>query len=301
MRAFFNKALFLLILALTAGPALALPATETVKDNGQIVGAPGDWQLNLPPAESTIKVDVDKFHDLLLVVITVITAFVFLLLAYVCFKFRARPGRVASTRSHHGPLEVIWTVIPVLILLALAFPSLKLLYFMDKSKHPELTVKIAGHQWYWGYEYPELGIDEYASNIIPEKNLQKGQTRLLSVDEPLVVPIDTDVQFLVTGTDVIHSWYVPSIGVNRAAVPGRTNEAWSRFIHEGVVYGQCSKICGLNHGYMPIEVRVVSKDKFKEWAEMAKASGVDKANAAVLGLTTADAAPATTTSLAALP
>jgi cytochrome c oxidase subunit 2 len=300
MRSFFRHALFLLILALTASPAFALPPSETVKDNGQVIGAPGDWQLNLSEAESTIKVDVNKFHDLLLVVITVITLFVFFLLAYVCIKFRARPDRIASTRSHHGPLEVIWTVIPVLILLALVFPSMKLLYFMDKSKHPELTVKIAGHQWYWGYEYPELGIDEYASNIIPEDKLQKGQTRLLSVDEPLVVPIDTDVQFLVTGTDVIHSWYVPSIGVNRAAVPGRTNEAWSRFIHEGVFYGQCSKICGLNHGYMPIEVRVVSKDKFKAWADMAKASGVDKANVAILGLTTADAAPATTTSLAAI-
>ena len=291
MRSFFGKALLLLALAFVAGPALA--------DTAPIIGAPANWELNLPPAESTIKLDVDKFHDLLLVVIIVITIFVFALLAIVCIKFRAREGRVASTRSHNGPLEVIWTLVPVLILLALVFPSMKLLYFMDKSKHPELTVKIAGHQWYWGYEYPELGIDEYASNIIPEKSLKQGQLRLLSVDQPLVVPVDTDVQFLVTGTDVIHSWYVPSIGVNRAAVPGRTNEAWSRFIHEGVFYGQCSKICGLNHGYMPIEVRVVSKDKFKAWADYAKANGPDKANQAILGLTSADAGQ-TSPSFAAL-
>jgi cytochrome c oxidase subunit 2 len=265
--------------------ALPTPAIPDLK----VEGAPHDWQINLGPSASTIEDHLVAFHNMLLVTITAITIFVFVLLGYTIVRFRRREGDVPSTRTHHMALEVVWTIIPVLILAVLAFPSFKLMYYMDKAKNPELTVKITGHQWYWGYEFPDLGIDEYASNIIPENKLQAGQPRLLAVDEPLVVPVDTDVQFLITGSDVIHSWFVPTFGINRSAIPGRINESWARITKPGIYYGQCSKICGINHGYMPIEVRAVPKDVFKAWADTAKASGVDKANAQILGLKTADA------------
>jgi cytochrome c oxidase subunit 2 len=224
------------------------------------------------------------------IVIAAITAFVFVLLAIVIVRFRKKVHPVASKRTHNAPLEVLWTIVPVLILAALWWPSVKLTYYMDKAKNPEMTIKVTGHQWYWGYEYPDAGIDEYPSNMIPPAKIDKakGQIRLLSVDQPLVIPVDTEIQYLITGSDVIHSWYIPSFGINKSAMPGRTNESWARALREGVFYGQCSKICGVNHGQMPIEVRVVSKEKFKEWAAMAKTDGVDKANKAVLGLQAAD-------------
>ena len=270
--------------------AMGLPAfagTSAQGDAQKTLGAPYVDQLSLPSAASTIKIDLDRFHNLLEVLIVAITAFVFVLLGIVIVRFRRSANPVASRRTHNTPLEIIWTIIPVMIVAALLFPSTKLMYFMDKAKNPELTVKVTGHQWYWGYEYPDLGIDEYASNIIPDNKIGKGQIRLLSVDDPLVIPVDTEVQFLITGSDVIHSWYVPSFAINRSAMPGRTNEAWAKATHEGVFYGQCTKICGVNHGYMPIEVHVVSKDTFKAWAAAAKAGGVEKANAAFLGLRTA--------------
>ena len=294
-----------LTLAMAAGTATTVLAADGDAAAQKTIGAAYAGQLGLPVPASTIKEDVNKFHDLLEIVIFAITAFVFLLLAIVIVRFRRKANPVASTRTHNTPLEVLWTIIPVLILVVLAFPSTKLLYYMDKAKNPELTVKITGHQWYWGYEFPdqkvkfspdtEVAIDEWPSNILRNKkgdvatnaDLKPGQLRLLSVDQPLVVPVDTEIQFLVTGADVIHSWYVPSIGINRAAVPGRTNEAWAKITQEGVFYGQCSKICGLNHGYMPIEIRAVSKEKFLAWAAAAKTDGVDKANASVLGLNTA--------------
>jgi cytochrome c oxidase subunit 2 len=292
MRSLLLKAFF--------GLALLFPARLA------FAGSSPEGQFGLPSAASTIKVDVDRFHNILEVVMAFITVFVFVLLAIVIVRFRARANPVASSRTHNTPLEIIWTVIPVLILLVLAVPSTKLLYYMDKAKNPELTVKVTGHQWYWGYEFPDqtikfgdpgqqIAIDEYPSNILKNKkgdfatdaDLKPGQLRLLSVDDPLVIPVDTEVQFLITGSDVIHSWYVPSLGINKSAMPGRTNESWARATREGVFYGQCTKICGINHGYMPIEVHVISKQAFAQWAAIAKSDGVEKANAAVLGLKTA--------------
>ncbi len=280
LRAFIGLSFFL-----SSGVAFA--GSSPQGDAQKTVGAPYDWQWGLTSGADTIKVHVDWFHRLLEVVIVLITLFVFALLAIVIVRFRASVHPVPSKRSHNVPLEIMWTLAPLAIVVSLLFPSLKLMYYMDKAKHPELTVKITGHQWYWGYEYPDQGIDEYPSNWVKDKDLKPGQLRLLTVDEPLVLPVDTEVQFLVTGSDVIHSWLVPSFGVNRAAVPGRTNESWAKITHEGVFYGQCSKICGINHGYMPIMVHVISKDAFKQWAAIAKASGTDKANAAVLGTKTA--------------
>jgi cytochrome c oxidase subunit 2 len=297
MRSLLSKAFFCLALLLPASVAFA--GTSPEGDAQKTLGAPYDGQLGLASAASTIKVQIDKFHNILEVLMFAITVFVFALLAIVIVRFRAKVNPVASTRTHNTPLEVLWTIIPVFILLVLAFPSTKLLYYIDKAKNPEMTVKVTGHQWYWGYEFPdqkikfspepgqEIAIDEYPSNIVADKDLKAGQIRLLSVDQPLVLPVDTEIQFLISGSDVIHSWYVPSLGINRSAVPGRTNESWARATHEGVFYGQCTKICGVNHGYMPIEVHVVSKAVFSQWAAIAKSDGVEKANAAILGTKTA--------------
>jgi cytochrome c oxidase subunit 2 len=282
LRAFIGLSLFL-------QSGLAIAGTSLEGDKQKTLGAPFDWQNGLTSAADSIKVNVDWFYRLLTALIIVITLFVLALLAIVILRFRRNANPTPSRRSHNVPLEILWTLIPLIIVLAMLFPSLKLMYYMDKAKHPEMTVKVTGHQWYWGYEYPDLGIDEYPSNLIPKDKLAQGQLRLLSVDEPLVIPVDTEIQFLVTGADVIHSWMVPSFGINRSGIPGRTNESWAKVTHEGVFYGQCSKICGINHGYMPIEVHVISKDAFKQWAAIAKASGTDKANAAILGTKTASA------------
>ena len=184
MRSAFPRALAGLAFLASAGAAFAgTPEGDAQKT----IGAPYADQLSLPSAASTIKVDVDRFHNLLEVLIIAITAFVFALLLIVIVRFRRSVNPVPSKRTHNTPLEIVWTIVPVMIVLALLFPSTKLMYFMDKAKNPELTVKVTGHQWYWGYEYPDLGIDEYASNGIPENKIGKGQIRLLSVDDPLVI------------------------------------------------------------------------------------------------------------------
>ena len=286
--------LSLLITSLVLFSGAALAGSSPQGDAQKTLGAPYVGQLGLPSAVDSIKIHVDWFHRALEVLITFITLFVFVLLVIVMVRFRASKNPVPSKRSHNGPLEMIWTIIPAIIVLVMLIPSWTLMFYMDKAKNPEMTVKVTGHQWYWGYEFPQqkvagndIAIDEYPSNMIPQDKIKPGQLRLLSVDTPLVIPVDTEIQFLITGADVIHSWYIPSFGINRSAMPGRTNESWAKVTHEGVFYGQCSKICGLNHGYMPIEVHVVSKDKFQQWAAIAKASGVDKANAAILGTKTA--------------
>ena len=305
-------ALSLLIAGMVSWSGIAHADSTGNQEAQRTFGAPYPKQWDLTTAADSEKVQLDQFHGRLEILITVISAVVLFLLIAVVVRFNRRANPVPSKRTHNLPLEVLWTGIPLLIVLVILFApggSLSLLYYMDKAKNPELSVKITGHQWYWGYELPEqkfageqIALDEYPSNIIPAEKIDKakGQLRLLSVDEPLVLPVDTTVQFLVTGSDVIHAWYMPSFGVNRLAVPGRINEAWAKFNQEGVYFGQCNKICGVNHGYMPIEVHVVSREKFGQWVALAKASGVDKANAAIIGTKTAalSAPTAGTTSLA---
>jgi len=179
-------------------------------------------------------------------------------------------------------------VVPVLILAVIAVPSFKLLYYMDRAEKPEMTVKITGHQWYWNYEMPDQKVEEYSSNLIPDDKLTKDQIRLLSVDYPLVVPVDTTIQLLFNGADVIHSWLVGDLGVQKSAFPGRTNESWMKIDKEGTYYGQCTQICGDRHGYMPIEVHAISKEKFAQWTDLVlHSTAKDKmrdANEKILGL-----------------
>jgi cytochrome c oxidase subunit 2 len=222
-----------------------------------------------PPA-TPVKDRLEAFHDELLIIITLITIFVLGLLLYVIVRFHHQRNPVPTRTSHHTVIEMLWTVVPVLILVIIAIPSFKLMYYMDRVPDPEMTIKVTGHQWYWSYEYPDQGGLAFDSNLIPDADLKPGQKRLLDVDNPLVVPVDTTIRVLITGTDVIHSWFMPSFGVQEYAIVGRLNESWMKIEHDGVYYGQCNQICGINHAFMPIKVQAVSKDDFQHWLVDAK-------------------------------
>ena len=248
----------LFISAMAGGSALAQEAA-------QAIGAPVPKQLGLQDAASPVMERLHDFHNILLWTISLIAVFVTLLLLYVMLRFNKRANPVPSTTTHHTWLEVAWTGIPVLILLLIAIPSFRVLYYMDKAPNPELTIKVTGHQWYWSYEYPDYEGVAFDSRLIPDEEIKPGQLRLLEVDNRIVVPVGVDVRVLVTGADVIHAFAVPALGVKKDAMPGRLNETWFNISHEGVYYGQCSEICGTGHGYMPVAVEAVSKERFKEW------------------------------------
>lgn len=231
-------------------------------------GAPSPWQMGFQDSASPVMESITSLHDLLLVIITGIAIVVFILVSFVIYRFRASKNPTASTVSHHATLEVIWTLVPVVILIAIGIPSVRLLWQLDKPQSPDMTIKAIGHQWYWSYEYPlSKGnkIIKFDSYMIEDKNLKKGQKRLLDVDHPVVVPIDSTVRVLVTSEDVIHSFAVPSLGIKTDAVPGRINETWFRISKPGTYYGQCSELCGSKHGFMPIAIKAVSKQEYQNW------------------------------------
>ena len=231
---------------------------------------PHDWQLGFQAAATPVREHIDALHNELLIIITVITLFVLALLAYVMIRFNAKRHPVPTQTSHNSVLELIWTAVPVLILLAIAIPSFKLMYYMDRTPKPDMTVKITGHQWYWSYEYPDAKL-QFDSNVLSDDQDKKlGKPRMLGVDNPVVVPVGAVVRVLVTSTDVIHSWFMPALGVQEYAVIGRTNYAWMQIDRPGTYYGECNQICGLNHPFMPIEVQAVSKDDFAKWLDAAK-------------------------------
>jgi cytochrome c oxidase subunit 2 len=235
-----------------------------------LAAEPQPWQLGFQPPATPVKERLSAFHDELLIIITLITIFVLGLLVYVMWRFNQQRNPVPSRTSHNTVIEMLWTVVPVLILIIIAIPSFKLMYYMDRVPNPEMTIKVTGHQWYWSYEYPDQGGLTFDSNIIPEDQLKPGQKRLLDVDNPLVVPADTTIRVQITGTDVIHSWFVPSFGVQEYAIVGRLNESWMKIEHPGTYYGQCNQICGVNHAFMPIKVEALSKDAFQHWLGDAK-------------------------------
>ncbi len=208
---------------------------------------------------------INDLHNLLLVITIVVTIFVLGLLIYVAWRFGEKRNPVPTQTTHNTLIEVIWTVLPVIILVVVAVPSFKQLYMNDVIPKADLTVKAIGHQWYWSYEYPDNGNFSFDSNMIPTDELKPGQIRLLATDTAVVVPVNATVRVLVTAADVLHAWAVPAFGVKIDAVPGRLNETWFKATREGTYYGQCSELCGANHGFMPIRVEVVSKSKFKAW------------------------------------
>jgi cytochrome c oxidase subunit 2 len=266
-----------LLLAIAAAP-YALAADP-------IVIEPHPWQLGFQQAATPVKERIADLHNELLIIITLITLFVVCLLGYVFVRFNERANPVPTRTSHNTLIELLWTVIPVLILVIIAIPSFKLMYYMDRTQKADMTIKVTGHQWYWQYEYPDYKDVGFDSNIIPEDQIKPGQKRLLDVDNPLIVPVGANVRVLIAGSDVMHSWFVPSFGVQMYAVVGRLNETWFNVEKEGTYYGQCNQICGVNHAFMPIVVQAVSKDNFAKWiADKQKAASNDAAPGAPLKL-----------------
>lgn len=243
---------------------LALPGAA-------LAAQPRPWQTGFQDAATPLMEQIDDFHFLLLVIITLITLFVLALLVWVVVKYNERKNPTPSRTTHNAKIEVLWTVIPVLILVVIAVPSFKLLYKSDVIPKVDMTIKATGHQWYWSYEYTDHGKFTFDANMVAKEDLKPGQPRLLETDNRIVVPAGAVVRVQVTAGDVLHSWAMPAFGVKIDAVPGRLNETWfGPVTQEGVYYGQCSELCGTRHGFMPIAVEVVSKEKFDAWVEKAK-------------------------------
>ena len=236
----------------------------------EVVGIAEPWQLGFQESASPVMEQLADLHDYVLVIITVITIFVMLLLLYICIRFSRRNNPTPSKTTHNTLIEIIWTVVPVMILIAIAIPSLRLHYYMDRAADPEMTLKVTGYQWYWGYEYPDHDNLSFDAIIKSDDELEEGDVRLLSTDKPVVVPVNTTVRVLMTAADVIHAWAIPALGVKQDAVPGRLNETWFEATRTGIYYGQCSELCGIKHGFMPIELHVVEKDEFEAWVAQAK-------------------------------
>jgi cytochrome c oxidase subunit II len=239
-------------------------------DPAQAAG-PQPWQMGFQPAATPVMERMEAFNTFLSWIIVLIAGFVLALLIYVCIRFAASRHPNPSRRTHNTLLEIAWTTVPVLILVVIAIPSFKLLYYEDVIPNAELTIKAIGHQWYWTYEYPDNGDFTFDANLIADADLKPGQLRLLTTDNVVVLPVDTNIRLLTTATDVIHSWAMPPFGVKIDAVPGRLNESWFRILTPGTYYGQCSELCGDYHGFMPIMVKAVSKDEFQNWVKQAKA------------------------------
>ncbi len=230
---------------------------------------PHDWQTGFPEAVSPVMKQIVDFHDFVFAIIVMISLFVVCLLAFVIVRFNATKNPEPSTTTHSTTLEIAWTVIPIIILVVIAIPSFKILYYQDRTEDAEMTFKAIGNQWYWTYVYPDYDDMEFDAIYLTDDELEEGQPRLLSTDETVVLPTNTNIRFLTTATDVIHAWTLPNIGMKMDAVPGRINETWFRIEEEGMYYGQCSELCGTNHGFMPIMVKAVSKEEFDVWIEEA--------------------------------
>ena len=241
--------------------AFAAPAAALAQDAG---GPPAPWQIDFPKPASTVMAEIVYLHDVLLVVIVLIALFVTGLMGYAMIRFRRSRNPTPSKTTHNTTIEVLWTVIPVVILVAIAIPSFRLLYYAETHPEPDITIKATGASWYWYYEYVDDGI-ELVSMMVDEEDLEEGQPRLLTTDEPVVVPVGKVIKVQVTSDDVIHAWAVPAFGVKIDAVPGRLNEIWFIADKTGTFYGQCSELCGTNHAFMPIEVKVVPQEEYDEW------------------------------------
>jgi cytochrome c oxidase subunit 2 len=226
---------------------------------------PKPWEMTLQEAATPVMENIISFHNLLLVIITIITLFVLALLVIVVVKFNAKTNPVPSRTTHNTLIEVAWTLIPVLILVAIAVPSFRLLFQQLDIPKADLTVKVTGKQWYWSYAYPDNGKFEFDSLMAADK-----QPRLLGVDNEMVVPVNKVIRVQTTGADVIHAFAVPSFGIKIDSIPGRLNETWFKATKVGMYYGQCSELCGKDHAFMPIAVRVVTDQEFASWVEAAK-------------------------------
>jgi cytochrome c oxidase subunit 2 len=271
---FFKLVMGVLALAVSICPSTAF------------AGYAKDWQFGFQDAATAVMRDIADFHNLLLVIITLITIFVLALLVYTMWRFSAKRNPVPSKTTHHTALEMMWTVVPVVILVVIAVPSFKLLYFSDVVPKADMTIKATGYQWYWSYQYPDHGNASFDANVVDLRDPDMSASdrkmwqakfgdkykRLLDTDNSLVVPVDTTIRLQITAGDVLHSWALPAFGVKKDAVPGRLNETWFKAEKLGTFYGQCSELCGARHGFMPIRVDVVSKRDFENWVKKQQAS-----------------------------
>ncbi len=229
-----------------------------------------NWQFGYSESVTTVMDDIVYLHDkIMLPIIVAICVFVLFLLIYSLVKFRSSKNPIPSTTSHNTLIEVLWTLIPCIILVVIAVPSFRLLYKQDIIPKSDVTLKVTGYQWYWGYEYPDQKIS-FEANIVETKNLKPNQPRLLETDNYVVLPVNKVVKVLITANDVLHAWAMPSFGVNKEAVPGRINETWFKAQKEGIYYGQCLELCGSKHAFMPIVVKIVSEKEYNEWLKVAK-------------------------------
>jgi cytochrome c oxidase subunit II len=255
----------LIAIAVTAGAVLTSAGVALAA-----LGQPVPWQMDLQDSATPVMDQIAGFHYFLLWVIAAISLFVLVLLLIIVVRFNARANPVPSRTTHYTPIEILWTIVPVVILAAIAVPSFRLLFVELDVPTPDLTIKATGKQWFWSYSYPDNGNFEFDSLMVAEKDLKPGQPRLLTVDNEMVVPVNKVVHVLVTGADVIHSFTVPSFGIRIDAVPGRINDTWFKATIEGMYHGQCSELCGKDHSFMPISVRVVNDGEFAAWAAQAK-------------------------------
>jgi cytochrome c oxidase subunit 2 len=240
---------------------------------GSAIAAPQNYDLGFQPAVTPVMERIASFHSVLLYIITAITIFVMLLLLWVMFRYSEKRNPNPSKTTHNVVLELAWTVIPVLILIGIAFPSFRLLYFADRVEDADITIKAVGRQWYWSFEYPDHGNFTFDSFMVPDSDLQPGQPRLLTADNALVLPVDTNIRILVTASDVLHNFAMPSFGLKTDAVPGRINETWTYVPAEyagQTFYGQCSELCGTGHAFMPVMIQMVTKEEFAAWTEQAR-------------------------------
>jgi cytochrome c oxidase subunit 2 len=239
----------------------------------EVRGMAHPWQMYYQKAASPVMEELEWLHNYVFIIITIITIVVTVLLAYVCIRFREKKNPKPHRFAHNTLVEIIWTALPIIILIAIGIPSVRAHYqYTDNENiinNPDLTLKVTGNQWYWSYEYPDFGI-KYDSNIVKDADLKQGEPRLLMVDNPVVVPVNKVVRVQMTSADVIHSWAMPAFGVKQDVIPGRLNETWFKADKEGIYFGQCSELCGKYHGFMPIMVKVVSDEDFKKWVEGAK-------------------------------
>jgi cytochrome c oxidase subunit 2 len=261
----------LIALAVTIGAFLGLAEAAQAG-----LGMPSDWQINFQDSATPVMDSIVSFHTFLLYIIAGVSGFVLVLLLIVMVRFNARANPTPSRTTHNTLLEVAWTLIPVAILVFIAVPSFRLLFFQlnmpaMSAEKGDVTVKATGKQWFWSYAYPDHGNFEFDSLLVRDpKALRSDQPRLLGVDNEMVVPVNKHIRVITTGADVIHAFAVPSFGIKIDSIPGRINETWFMATRQGIYYGQCSELCGKDHAFMPIAVRVVSEEAFKNWVEQAK-------------------------------
>ena len=248
-------------LGVAAGALVAAPA---------FADAPRPWEWYFQAPASPVQHDIGGLYSFINWMMVAVVILVMALIGVVLFRFNARRHPTASKVSHHTTLEVAWTLLPVLILVAMVIPSFRLIYFEDRTQDADMTLKVTGHQWFWEFTYPDQGGFSFNSNMVRDEDIQAGQIRRLSVDNELVLPAGKNVRILATSADVIHSFFIPSLGVQRYAIPGRTIETWVRVDQPGDYYGQCNQICGEFHSGMPIHVHALNDADFKTWSEQAK-------------------------------